>query len=210
MPHLEVTLHGTGLPGGHDPLRMAYLDAMELPSLAAPERDCAPLSFLGMHGTPGSPLTRLIGLIAHEARLEGFVGTRVCGAVKVYRDKVAAHFARVSAHNDDNPADRASSIIDDLTWITDRFWVGAVRVHVGAVSPSRQYTWSLTKFHEDQAARYLPPCEQPSYSGYAALVSHLLVAELGLVGCSVPAHESSQMRRGPSKTFHPSYLIRHV
>jgi hypothetical protein len=131
------------------------------PNLPAPR----PLILCMFHwyATSVCNLTRLIGLIAHETLLTGFeqraaiIGycQEVCGPVKVYRDKVAAHFARVAQHSSDNPADRAGSVIDDLTWITDRFWVGAMRLHVGGVPPSHHYAWSLTKFHEGQAARYL-------------------------------------------------------
>jgi len=114
-------------------------------------------------------LTRLIGLIAHEADLKGFEQRTsileycadVCGPVKVYRDKVAAHFARVAPRGD-NPADQARSVIDDLTRLDARFWVGLVKVHFGEVSPSHEYAWSLTEFHERQAKRYQPPGGEPT------------------------------------------------
>jgi hypothetical protein len=109
-------------------------------------------------------LTRLIGLIAYEAGLAGFkdrVSIRhyceeVCGPVKLYRDKVGAHFARTSPRAEDNVADTIRSIIDDLTWISGRLWVGALKLHVGPTAPSHEYAWSLTEFHERQAPRYSP------------------------------------------------------
>jgi hypothetical protein len=73
-----------------------------------PDIDALILCMFQWYATSVCSLTRLIGLIAHEAEVPGFEERdsilkycqAVCGPVKVYRDKVAAHFSRVAPQGD--------------------------------------------------------------------------------------------------------------
>ncbi len=80
--------------------------------------------------------------------------------VKVYRDKVAAHFAWLTKSNHDNEAERLASIIPQVSFIEDSFHVGAFKVSVGSkgkTSTSKEIMpWSIVKIHRRLQERYWP------------------------------------------------------
>lgn len=80
--------------------------------------------------------------------------------VLVFRDKVAAHFAWTSKNERDNPAERAISIMPQITWNDDRFKVsGLVLARADGNSSSDSSAlkpWSLTETHEQLRQRYWP------------------------------------------------------
>lgn len=89
----------------------------------------------------------------------------VCGSVLTYRNKVAAHFARVrprqstkNVENGDNLADIERSVMHGVALEEGRFTVGRwhlVKTRGDRSARSRHdYHWSLTLFHERIAQRY--------------------------------------------------------
>lgn len=86
--------------------------------------------------------------------------SRVCGPVLVYRNKVAAHFAWTAPRKGkDNEVDREMSVMPPITRYDDRLRAGVMaiqRTRGGvAESPSHDYRWTLTEFHEQAiTARY--------------------------------------------------------
>lgn len=84
----------------------------------------------------------------------------VLPAVKVWRDKVAAHFARWDVSPRDSQAEQKASVLPPVAWSDDAFFVGAwtLRVKHGEnVSTSKSIKrWSLTKVHEELSNRFWP------------------------------------------------------
>jgi len=84
----------------------------------------------------------------------------VLPAVKVWRDKVAAHFARWDVTSRDSEAEQKASVLPSVVWSDDAFYVGAwtLRVKHGKnVSTSKSIKrWSLTKVHEQLSDRFWP------------------------------------------------------
>lgn len=80
--------------------------------------------------------------------------------VLVFRDKVAAHFAWTMKHSCDNEADRKISIMPQLTFNDDSFYVGVWKVSTrtaGETTTSDEIrSWSITKVHARMCKRYWP------------------------------------------------------
>ncbi len=83
---------------------------------------------------------------------------RVLGPVRAFRDKIAAHFAGMTANKDDKDAERFASLIPQVAWKSDRFEVASFcfRQKIGAQESdsSEIAPWMLTELHEDRARRY--------------------------------------------------------
>jgi hypothetical protein len=115
---------------------------------------------------------RLIGRISHAIEARGFEDKgyayykQVAGPVKVYRDKVAAHFAFSYPSEADNRADLSVSTMDDLVLVNGRFtvggWVLSKSGSSGTAKSSHEYHWSLTTYHEELGRRYGPAGYTPS------------------------------------------------
>lgn len=84
---------------------------------------------------------------------------RVIPPVKLWRDKVGAHFARHSP-KDENAADLAKSVMFPISFEDDAFYAGSIRLAIsrgGKKSVSRQdMRWSLTHTHRNLILRYWP------------------------------------------------------
>lgn len=107
-------------------------------------------------------LTRLIGSIAKRidnSRPKPPEYTKsVLPEVLGFRDKVAAHFAWTGHNNYDNTAERQFSVMPQLTFEHDAFFVGGMQLHIShgeADSNSKAIAkWSLTKVHLQLRQRY--------------------------------------------------------
>ena len=81
--------------------------------------------------------------------------------VHLWRHKVAAHFAIIDPHKDDNAADLATSVIFPISYDNDAFYAGSLilsKTTGGKQSTSRRnMRWSLTHTHRSLANRYWPP-----------------------------------------------------
>jgi hypothetical protein len=101
-------------------------------------------------------LVRLIGKIAY---MEGSPEThyayskRVCGPVETYRNKIGAHLAWTDPRKDDNPIDLKMTLMPNTGWMDGRFRTQLMVLHETrsgvSHSPSHDYAWCLTKFHEE-------------------------------------------------------------
>jgi hypothetical protein len=80
--------------------------------------------------------------------------------VVAFRNKVAAHFAWSTKHNEDNDAERLASVLPPLTFEVDTFCVGATQVGLSGGGQSSNSSkigmWSLRKVHEALRERYWP------------------------------------------------------
>ena len=82
---------------------------------------------------------------------------KVLGNVAPFRDKIAAHFAGMTANKNDNDAERVASLIPIVSWAGERFgveWV--VQLGIGGVESDSKAIgpWSLTETHEDLCKRF--------------------------------------------------------
>jgi len=86
--------------------------------------------------------------------------TKVIPEVLAFRNKVAAHFAWTTKHQQDSEAERQVSIMPPLTFENGIFCVGSLTLTVrksGKVSGSREIKpWSITEVHADLCERYWP------------------------------------------------------
>ena len=82
----------------------------------------------------------------------------VIPAVYVWRNKVAAHFAKIAPRKEDNPADLAISVMWPISFDDDAFYAHSYRLTQstsGKSHTSRQdMRWSLTHTHRDLIPRY--------------------------------------------------------
>jgi hypothetical protein len=80
--------------------------------------------------------------------------------VLAFRDKVSAHFAWSSQHEQDNEAERLASIIPQVVWCKDTFQVQVFiisKTSSGKSSNSKiMQPWSITKIHQRLRERYWP------------------------------------------------------
>ncbi len=85
---------------------------------------------------------------------------RVIPPVKLWRDKVGAHFARHSPKGE-NAADLAMSVMFPISFDDDAFYTGSLTLKInraGKQSTSQQdMRWSLTHTHRDLIPRFWPP-----------------------------------------------------
>lgn len=83
--------------------------------------------------------------------------------VRIFRDKVAAHFAWLTKNEHDNEAERMASIMPQLSFWKDSYHVQAFTVTVksrGKVCSSKKMTpWSIVKIHERLRKRYWPEAQ---------------------------------------------------
>jgi hypothetical protein len=84
---------------------------------------------------------------------------RVLPSVKIWRDKIGAHFAKHSPR-DENVSDLEMSVIFPVSFDRDAFYAGAFvlgSVTDGVKTESRKdMRWSLTHIHRDLVPRYWP------------------------------------------------------
>ena len=107
---------------------------------------------------------RTIGAIAYRqdnSRMEPVEYVKiVIPEIKIFRDKVAAHFAWLTKNKHDNEAERLASIIPQVAFSDDYFQVGTLSLSMrrsGKSSSSREIKpWSITKIHKRLQARYWP------------------------------------------------------
>jgi len=107
-------------------------------------------------------LTRLIGWLAHKedsTEAAAYVD-KVIPEVRLWRNKVAAHFALTDPRAEDTPADLVSSVMMPVGFDDDAFYTQPFSLTLGgAGEPSttrRDMRWSLTHVHRQLCRRYWP------------------------------------------------------
>jgi hypothetical protein len=119
---------------------------------------------------------RFVGWLMHKTLGPSFhytefkaYSTAVIPKVVEYRDKVAAHPAKLDPRKEDTPADLEASVLYPVTYSFDgRFHAAAGRLGTicnGIPSTSRDWQWSLTQTHEALSARYWPESVKSSVLG---------------------------------------------
>lgn len=104
---------------------------------------------------------RTVGMIKYKKNscVNGYI-REVIPEVLSFRNKVAAHFAWTKSDSRDNKAERMISIMPQLTFENDSFFVGSFKLtsrrsgektNSEAIKP-----WSVTKTHECLCRRYWP------------------------------------------------------
>ena len=85
---------------------------------------------------------------------------KIIPEVKVFRDKVGAHYSWGTKHKEDNEAERLASIIPPVAWFKDSFQVQVFTVNIvrsGKRSTSKDMKpWSITEIHQRLRERYWP------------------------------------------------------
>lgn len=85
---------------------------------------------------------------------------KVISPVKLWRDKVGAHFARTSPRKDDTPADLAKSVMFPISFDDDAFYAASFTPAPSSRGKSftsrRDMRWSLTHTHRALILRYWP------------------------------------------------------
>jgi len=88
---------------------------------------------------------------------------KVIPEVLAFRNKVAAHFAWSSKNKRDNDADRAFSILPQLMFKNDSFYIGGISGVLRKASKISKseviQEWSICKIHEQLQKRYWPNAE---------------------------------------------------
>ena len=132
----------------------------------APELSGVPMGLVACafhwYATSACNYVRLVGWLvsggdsAHAIRYV----SRVIPEVKIWRDKVGAHFARVNPSKQDCPADLAFSVMFPVGFEDDAFYAASLQLGMGQggqISTSRgDMRWSLTHTHLDLSNRYWP------------------------------------------------------
>lgn len=105
---------------------------------------------------------KMIGWLTHSgdsAKARDYL-KQVIPPVKVWRDKVGAHFARISPLKDDTPADLAKSVMFPISFDDDAFYAGSLTLTQSSGGKSstsrRDIRWSLTHTHRNLIPRYWP------------------------------------------------------
>ncbi|MFC1783833.1 hypothetical protein ACFL02_09660 [Planctomycetota bacterium] len=104
---------------------------------------------------------RTVGTIEYEndRDVNGYI-RKVIPDVLSFRDKVAAHFAWTKSHSSDNKAERMISIMPQLNFQENSFFVGSWKLtntSSGETTNSEAIKpWSVTKTHECLCNRYWP------------------------------------------------------
>ena len=100
---------------------------------------------------------RLVGWLALEQdeKAAGAYVRRTIPRVLTWRNKVAAHFARTYARDEDSPADLVSSTMFPVGFEDDVF-VAQPFVYAQTGSTTKPLKWSLTRVHNDLTGRYWP------------------------------------------------------
>jgi hypothetical protein len=109
---------------------------------------------------------RLSGWLTHgqDTKKANKYVERVMPEVKLWRDKVAAHFAitdpRPGGKYPDNPADLVKSVMFPIAWNDRAFWTNSLQLSIGTgtqVHSSRSgMDWSLTETHQKLSERFWP------------------------------------------------------
>jgi len=105
---------------------------------------------------------RMIGWLAYGQNTNEALNylKSVIPAVKIWRDKVGAHFAIIDPKKDDNPADPAKSVMFPISFERDAFYAGSFTLTQGSGGKSftsrQDMGWSLTHTHRDLIPRYWP------------------------------------------------------
>ena len=88
---------------------------------------------------------------------------RLLPEVRLWRNKIGAHFTRSSPTTKDNEADQQLSVMNPIEYHSGSFHAGSAvfaifsSSGVNAISNSKQsMMWSLTETHEKLTARYWP------------------------------------------------------
>ncbi|HZT09041.1 MAG TPA: hypothetical protein VFC51_18625 [Chloroflexota bacterium] len=108
---------------------------------------------------------RLVGWLGttENPKLAGEYVKRVMPEVHLWRNKVAAHFARTSPRKEDTVADLISSVMLPISFDDDRYFVGSLTFATQGSSAHQGMRWSLTETHEALRERYWPnPPTRPS------------------------------------------------
>ena len=83
---------------------------------------------------------------------------KVIPDVLSFRDKIAAHFALTKTDSRDNKAERMISIMPQLTFQENSFFVGSLKLtsksSKGTTNSEAIKPWSVTKTHECLCKRY--------------------------------------------------------
>jgi hypothetical protein len=105
---------------------------------------------------------RLVGWLGNDGdtgKADEYV-RRVIPSVRLWRNKVAAHFAATDPRPEDTPADLAMSVIFPVSFDDDAFYANSLTLSLrrsGSSSSSRtDMKWSLTHTHRELTARYWP------------------------------------------------------
>lgn len=105
---------------------------------------------------------RMVGWLVNggDSQKAGQYVQRVLPGVKLWRDKVGAHFARVDPRPQDTPADLAMSVMFPVAFDDDAFYTGtftlAMRQGTKTSASRTDMRWSLTHTHRELVARYWP------------------------------------------------------
>lgn len=107
---------------------------------------------------------RLVGAIAYQMDANRPLPPKYVGMVipevLAFRDKVAAHFAWTSRHGQDTDAERALSVMPQITFQNYSFFVGAWTLHLRAKgkesNSSSIQPWSIAEIHARLRKRYWP------------------------------------------------------
>lgn len=85
---------------------------------------------------------------------------QVIPEIKIYRDKVAAHFAWGTQHKNDKPAERQISVIPNLSFSNDTWVISGLMLTKKTgdkiSDSSALQPWSISKVHEQLRKRYWP------------------------------------------------------
>jgi hypothetical protein len=103
---------------------------------------------------------RLIGWLVNDQDSSAALRyiNQVAPNVKIWRDKVGAHFARIKPNSKDTPADLAMSVMFPISFDNDAFYAASLALTIsssGKSSTSRKdMRWSLTHTHRDLSKRF--------------------------------------------------------
>jgi hypothetical protein len=132
----------------------------------APELKQVPLGIVACsfhwYAVSACNYARMVGWIANagDTKKAGQYVQQVLLPVYIWRNKIAAHFAKVDPRPEDTPADLAASVMFPISFHNDAFYAGQMRLSMtqhGQGSSSRtDMQWSLTHTHFELAKRYWP------------------------------------------------------
>jgi len=107
-------------------------------------------------------LTRLIGWLSYKedsSKATAYV-ERVIPEVRLWRNKVAAHFARTDPRAGDTLADLVASVMVPVGFDDDAFYTQPFSLTLGGAgkrsTTRRDMRWSLTHVHRQLCRRYWP------------------------------------------------------
>jgi hypothetical protein len=120
------------------------------------------------YATSSCNFVRLVGWLAHGRnghRADAYVG-RIIPSVRVWRNKVGAHFAITDPRKEDTAAVLESSVMFPIGFVNGRFqtqpFIVSMRRGGKASSTRADMSWSLTDVHRLLAQRYEAFLTRPS------------------------------------------------